>query len=341
MQLSYTKLILLLVGMLFSSNVFASAFTPADNDTIAPSNSNIVAQLSVAEINELVINSQYAGQTERLQGVLKTHLATLYNQNPTPLIGYLYARVLQKEHQFDAAIKIATEVLVAEPNHSNSHLLLANIYMTKGEFTAAKGHCTALIGQVSLITVSTCVLDVQSQQEQLIQSYNALKKITHNKNISLATAHVLSEMSYRLNNYQTALSYISHVDLQSAPVSLIVLWADTQLALNNTQQVLNTLAGLLTDNSNLEDAILLRLAIAEKNTNAVSIKWQTMMKSRVALRELRQDTFHASDLAHYYIAVAPNSDKALYWANINWQQAKMSTDKQLLIQAKAMQRATL
>ena len=65
------------MGMLFSSNVFASAFTPADNAIIAPSNSNIVAQLSVAEINELVINSQYAGQTERLQGVLKTHLATL------------------------------------------------------------------------------------------------------------------------------------------------------------------------------------------------------------------------------------------------------------------------
>jgi tetratricopeptide (TPR) repeat protein len=340
MQQLHATSILLIFSLFLSGNVLASAFTPTDDTVIATSNSTLVAQLTVAEIDELVHSSQYIGQTERLQGILKTQLARLYQQKPTPQTGYLYARVLQKEHQFDAAINIATDVLSGAPNHSNSHLLLANIYMIQGKQLLAKQHCTALLGQVSVITVSTCVLDVQSQQGKLLQSYQALQKITNNKDISLATAHVLSEMSYRLNNFKTALAYIEDVDLQRAPVSLIVLWADAQLALNNAPEVLSTLSDLLTDSSNLEDAILLRLAIAEQQL-AKSTQWQTRMQRRVALRELRQDTFHASDLAHYYITIQPNPDKALYWANINWQHAKMSADEQLLTQAKAMQRATL
>ncbi|MEI8618842.1 hypothetical protein P4S63_22015 [Pseudoalteromonas sp. B193] len=71
-------------------------------------------------------------------------------------------------------------------------------------------------------------------------------------------------MSYRLNNYKQALSHLQSVDLVQAPVSLIVLWADIQIALNQPQQVLNTLSVLLPDKGNLEDAILLRLSIAEK-----------------------------------------------------------------------------
>lgn len=335
------KLTTALIATLFSCNAFTKPYIPSDDSVVASSSSVITAKLSLDEINSFVVNSQYVGQTERLQGMLKTRLATLYKQNPTPQVGYLYARVLQKEHLFNEAINVANQVLAIEPNHSNSHLLLANIYMTKGRFIEAKQQCVALIGLVSITTTSTCVLDVQSQHDDLLQSYQSLKKITQNKDISLATTHVLSEMSYRLNNYDAAFAYIQDIDLRKAPVSLIVLWADIQLELNNDQQLLDTLGELLTDNNNLEDAILLRLAIAEKKLNNSDKKWQTMMKSRVDLRELRQDTFHASDLAKYYIAVQPNGQKALYWANINWQQAKMSADEQLIIQAKAMQRDTL
>jgi tetratricopeptide (TPR) repeat protein len=331
------KLVIVLFAGFFSYHLIAAPFIPSDDTVVASSNSTITANLTIDEINTLVINSQNVGQTERLQGLLKIRLASLYEQNPTPQVGYLYARVLQREHLFDAAINVATTVLTQNPSHSNSHLLLANIYMTKGQFVEAKEHCVSLIGQLSVITASTCVLDVQSQHDSLLESYQTLKKMTLNKETSLATKHVLSEMSYRLNNYNDALTHIKNVDLTKAPVSLIVLWADIQLGLNNTQLAIDTLGDLLSDKSNLEDAIILRLAIAEQKQNTPNnTLWQTRMKGRVKLRELRQDTFHASDLAKYYIEVEPNPQKALYWANINWQQAKMSTDQQLLIQAKAM-----
>lgn len=328
-----------LCGLSFSSLLFATAFTPNDNDIVASSYSLLKAELSLNEIETLVFNSQFTGETERLQGVLKARLATLYAESPTPKVGYLYARVLQKEHKFNEAIAIANKVLKNAPTHSNTHLLLANMLMIKGEFIKAKQHCSALIGQVSIITISTCVLDLQSQQNgetQLQQSYESLLQITQNKPLTLYTSHVLSEMAYRLKQYKNALEHISSIKLDKAPVSLITLWADIQLGLHNNQQVLKTLGQLINNADNLEDALLLRLAIAEKTTTQK--KWQMLIKKRVELRELRQDFFHASDLAKYYLEVEPNQDKAMYWAEINWQQAKMSSDGQLLSQARKLKR---
>ncbi|WP_418609482.1 tetratricopeptide repeat protein [Pseudoalteromonas sp. US3C1013] len=316
-------------------------FVPKDDAVIATSNIKLKASLSVEEIKNLLDNSQFSGQSERLQGALKTHLVKLYQENPTSEVSYLYARILQKEHLFEQAINIAKEAIDDDPNHVNSHLLLANIFMTQGRFEAATKHCISLIGLVSTLTASTCVLDIQSQHKNVQQSYQSLLKIVDNKETNLATKHVLSEMSYRMGHYKKALSHINHIKLSNMPVSLVVLWADIQLRLNNSEHIINSLSTLVDDNTNLEDALLLRLAIAEKDLKTHGQKWQKMMAERVSLREIRQDTFHASELAKYYINIQPNTDKALYWANINWQQAKMSMDQQLLKDAQTMPRGKL
>ena len=342
----------LLLSSHFSS---ATAYIPNDNDVVAPSHSLLKATLSFDEIKTLVLNSQYVGQTERLQGLLKPRLAAMYSQTPNAEIGYLYARVLQKEHKFNEAIAIANSVLKTDSTHSNTHLLLANMLMINGDLTQAKQHCTALIGQVSIITTTTCVVDVQSQQNEganLEQSYQSLLKITKNKTVDLYTAQVLSEMAYRLHKYEQALTHISKFTLDQAPVSLIALWADIQLGMNHHQQVLTHLSPLLDNTDNLEDALLLRLAIAEKRADAselartqltpqktLSKQWQTLITKRVELRELRQDSFHASDLAKYYSELTINPDKAIYWAEINLKQAKMTSDKLLLKNAKELKAA--
>ncbi|TMN87076.1 hypothetical protein CWB66_22030, partial [Pseudoalteromonas sp. S558] len=73
-------------------------FVPKDDAVIATSNTKLKASLSVEEIKNLLDNSQFSGQSERLQGALKTHLVKLYQENPTSEVSYLYARILQKEH---------------------------------------------------------------------------------------------------------------------------------------------------------------------------------------------------------------------------------------------------
>ena len=223
MHLPFYLLFTIITIFLIPHKLYGAAYIPKDDAIITTSNSQLKAALSIDEIKSLLGKSQFVGQTEQLQGVLKTHLVKLYQQQPSSEVGYLYARTLQREHLFEQAIAIAKKVLTDDPKHVNSHLLLANIFMTQGQFKAAKQHCISLIGLVSTLTASTCVLDVQSQHQSVKQSYQSLLKIVNNKETSPATKHVLSEMSYRMGNYQKALSHINHIKLSNMPVSLIVL----------------------------------------------------------------------------------------------------------------------
>lgn len=325
------KKCLYLSSLLLCYSVWAAPTTPKDNDIIAISMNKQTAQLSVFELNQLVLASQYVGQTEIRQGLLKNQLKQLFTQAPSPQAGYLYARVLQREHQFDEALNVTSSVLKLDQNHVNTRLLRANILMVKGLFSKAKKQCLALLGVAPTDMVTTCTTDVLSQDGQLAQSYQSLKNSIPTSKQTLNSQHLLAEMAFRLNEPNQALTHIKNIDLQQAPVSLVVLWADIQLALGDNQHVLTTLSSLTNDPLNLEDALLLRLAIAEKNT--ANNKWQQYMSERVKLRELRQDEFHASDLALYYLKVDQQPKQALYWANINWQQAKLEADKQLLAQA--------
>jgi len=327
------KKCLYLSSLLLCYSVWAAPTTPKDNDIIATSMNKQTAQLSVSELDQLVLASQYVGQTEIRQGLLKNQLKQLFSQAPSPQVGYLYARVLQREHQFDEALNVTNSVLNLDENHINIRLLKANILMVKGLFSQAKDQCLALLGVAATEVVTTCTTDVLSQDGQLAQSYRSLKNSIPVSKLTLNAQHLLAEMAFRLNEPSQALTHIENIDLQQAPVSLVVLWADIKLELDAHQQVLTTLPTLTDDPLNLEDALLLRLAIAEKNiTN--DYKWQQYMSERVALRELRQDEFHASDLALYYLSIDKQPKKALHWAEINWQQAKLDADKQLLNQAK-------
>ncbi|MGB1291093.1 MAG: tetratricopeptide repeat protein [Pseudoalteromonas sp.] len=322
-------------ALVLSPCLFAEPIIPADNTIIAKARSVSTAILNNNELMALLITTQQVGQTELRQGLLKSQLELRYKQSKTPDIGYMYARVLQREHQFEQALSITQEVLQKDPQHVNSHLLQANMLMVQGKFTAAKQQCLNLVGLAPMDVVNTCALDALSQDGQLTQSYQSLKNsIVINKQ-NETTRHVLGEMALRLNKPKAALDHIRSIELNTAPVSLVVLWADIHLALGSYQKILNSLPSLTHDNENLEDALLLRLAIAERNnTKNPQTQWQTLMSKRVQLRELRQDVFHASDLARYYLDLDQQPDKALYWAKINWQQAKLQADQQLLARAK-------
>ncbi|MCF7499612.1 hypothetical protein [Pseudoalteromonas sp. L1] len=318
--------------LLFTTTLLqAEPYIPNDQDVIASSRSPLPATLTKYELATLFEQNQWAGKTESNQGLLKNYLSEKIRETDDPDIHYYYARLLQREHKFELALAVLNDLLKNDPSHVNSILLKANILKVQGQFAAANSSCLSLMGKASIETISTCSLDVKSQMGDLAKSYEGLKKIIKERNISMNTRHVLAEMAYRLNMPEQTLQYLNEVDLAKAPVSLVVLWANAQLALGNNEKVLVTLSKLTADESNLEDALLLRLAQAELNKeDSQSSKWQTLLKKRVTLRELRQDTYHASDLAWYYLMINHDPTKATYWANVNWQHAKLESDKRLL-----------
>ena len=324
--------------LLLTISVSASAEShiPKPDYVVSKTTIHYDKNLSIFELEKLVLRSQNVGETEVNQGFLKTELAKRYQGNPTAKVGYLYARVLQREHLFDDAISVIDNVLKTTPNDVNSRLLKANMLQVKGKFDSAKAECLRLLGLASVETVSTCALDAESQNGKLEASYKSLLLIASDRPTSQATQHVLAEMAFRLNQPQQTLKHLSLVNLEEAPVSILVLWSDAQLELSNYKLVIDIIGNLVSEANNLEDALLLRLAQAEKQDKKNRItRWQTLLSKRIELRERRQDNFHAADLALYYLTVEDNSDKALYWATINWQQAKLESDKTLLAKASA------
>ena len=307
---------------------------PALDDVIAKTSQSAALyksqhELDLAQISELLNSSATVGNSEANMGLLKKTLSKAFQTNTSTEVRYLYAKVLQKEHAFDGALAVLELAPEPEQIDVNSYLLAANLYMTKGEFAKAKRLCLMLLGVASLEVAATCAIDAESHTGNAQKSFNGLKRITANKPLSFNSRHVLAELALRTNQPEQTLHYLRDIDLTSAPVSLVVLWSDAQLALDNFHEVLTVVPQLVREHSDLEDALLLRLAIAEAKVDK-SQTWQSRMQARVQLREQRQDSFHASDLALFYLELTNNKEKARYWAEINWQQAKLDQDRLLL-----------
>lgn len=338
-----TSVLFLMVG-----NSIAAPYTPKDTSEVIATWKVFNAtdkQMSLDDISNFIEQGQYPGEADYRYGRAKAWLqAQMANASPNAQTYYLYARVLQHQHQFDRAIKALERSIELKPTAINSWLLKANIHLVQGDIVGARQACLTLIGKADILLISTCALEVASQNGKLVESYQELARLyqlyqPNDEPEKRWIVQILADMAFKQGMAEEALSYLNQLDMDNAPVSLLALWSDIELALNQHQQVYDTLSSIVSRNAVQDDALLLRLAIAEKSLGN-TVKWQWSFAQRVKLREQRQDSLHAFDLAKYYLNVDIQPKKALYWANINWQVARQDNDRILLEQAKALLRKT-
>jgi hypothetical protein len=202
------------------------------------------------------------------------------------------------------------------------------------------------LGQTQLLVATACALETTAQQIQLTESYQQMAALVKsqptfaNNPLNNWLLQIATDMALHLDLPKEAQKWLvkglaDDLSLDLKPLSYIVLWADVHLALKQHQAVLTALGRIAHTAGFMDDALLSRLAIAETQTRQTH--WQQLFKQRVDLRIARSDLYHAADLARYYIYVQPSAEEALHWAQLNWQQAKLSDDKMLLEEAKAMQ----
>jgi hypothetical protein len=222
----------------------------------------------------------------------------------------------------------------------------ANIHMVQGNLAAAKQACLQVLGQGSLLLSTACALEVKAEQGEVAQSYQQLQRVINMAGEIPREQHVwlkqiLADLAQRQQLPEQAIQHLSGFPLAQAPVSYLALWADIHLAQQQGNIVLNKLGPIVLASDSFDDALLLRLALAEQASNSVNNLdkkvWQQRLTQRIEIRLKRNDTAHAADIARYYLDIAPNALKALHWAKINWQQAKLGPDKRLLERATAVQ----
>lgn len=301
---------------------------------VRPADTAAVVQLANAYLRDAALPGQ-----SRLYGVAQAALKPLIDQgSERPDVWLAWAQVQQHQHAFTEALVALDKVKQQEPNNTNAHLLVARISLIQDNAEAARSACLQLLGNADLLTASACALEVNSLQGNLAQSYQQLTTLVEREGLPADergpwVAQILADMAARLQNFGAAETWLNTQRLDSASVNFLGQWADVQLALNQPGQLIQALQPIVDAAADVDDALLLRLALAEKALGGD--RWQNQLSARIQLREQREDNQHASEIARYYLDINPHPQRALHWANINWQNAREHSDKTLLERAMA------
>lgn len=299
----------------------------------------------VATLTQLA--NQYLQQAAQpgfayLYGVTEALLKPAINNNiqDTSLL-LVWAQVLQHQHKFVLAQDVLQKIFTREPNHITANLLAARMQLIQGNPSAAQAYCLKLLGHADLLTLSACSLEVRSHlgEKALTESYAQLQQLLVSQGLpdderQLWILQMLADMAVRLQQYTEARDFLEKIS-QPKTLSVWVQWADINLALSNDQLISEKITEVIEHNTQVDDALLIRLVIAEKKLAGKS-QWQTQLQERIALREMRDDQAHAADLAMYYLVISSDQQKALYWAERNWLDAREPGDKQLLVRAQQL-----
>ncbi|RYZ96408.1 MAG: hypothetical protein EOO68_16900, partial [Moraxellaceae bacterium] len=327
----------LLILLVLCAPLYAAPHIPQSNDEIiahwaAPTNDALQSlktssrlkpndpAIIVSLANAYFAQAAQPGQS-RFYGLAQAALKPLIENNTTDKNVWLaWAQVQQHQHSFDIALGAIEKVLQQEPANENANLLAARIYVIQEKPLVARNTCLKLLGSADLLTVTACSLEANSylHPDDVKNTYQQLADLITRQGLPTDARadwiiQLLADLAMRSNDPEAAATWLEQ-RLNSASVNYLAQWADVQLALKKPEVVISHLTPIVTTAPEMDDALLLRLALAEKNSNVKNSRWQNLLTERVNLREQRQDSLHSSELASYYLDINPNPQKALYWA---------------------------
>lgn len=343
-------------GCVCAINLHAEPYTPKSNDEIiahwaVAAKDNVQPLKTAARLqpenpvaitalaNAYLMQAAQPGQS-RFYGLAQAALKPLIEKNVSDKNLWLaWAQVQQHQHNFVVAQDAIKRVLQEDPANISANLLAARIYVIQDNATAARNACLKLLGIADLLTVTACSLEANSylHPEDLKNTYQQLADIVKREGLpnderANWLIQLLADLALRNQEPAVAEEWLA-LRLTDASVNYLAQWADVKLALDNAQAVIAHLAPIVKSAPEMDDALLLRLALAEKKLK-LQPQWQTLLTERVNLREQRQDSLHASDLAIYYLDINPNAEKALFWAETNFANTREYNDKNLLTRVK-------
>ena len=350
--------------VVFCTQLQAAPYTPSAADeivaewnyTASPALQKLQAQRHLQPENTaalITLAQAYLTQAaqpgySRLYGLAQATLAPSIARNEQDAnLWFVWAQLLQHQHHFSEAQIALEKVLALEPTNAGANLLAARIYLIQAQPIAARNACIKLLGQADLLSISACSLEVASQKDEaaLRTSYEQLQLMLSNQGLpsderAAWILQMLADMALRLDEFEAAEIFLDKVQ-QKNSVSYWAQWSDVQLKLGHGEAVVNALSKILAAAPEMDDALLVRIVLAEQQqatnnhkriNNADRLQ---ELRARVELREARGDQAHAADLAIYYLDIAPNAERALSWAQANWQAAREPSDKALLARAQA------
>ena len=257
-------------------------------------------------------------------------------QPPSPVL-VLRATLRQSTHQFGAALTDLDAVLKRDSGNSQAWLTRATVQLITGDFAGARTSCMRLYSRAPELVVQACLASVGSVSGQAGASYERLRQTYLARSDSPPALRawvstLLGEMAARLGRFDAAEShYREALALDAADSYLLGAYADFLLDRGRAPQVI----ALLKDKTQA-DALLLRYAIALKNTNAAgAAQASAELAARFDAAMRRRDSVHQREQARFELALRGDTAAAVRLAKLNWAVQKEPADLRILAQAAA------
>ncbi|NDW22630.1 hypothetical protein [Alteromonas hispanica] len=311
------------------------------------------ALTSLFEAEQLLSSSRYLSASGNERQRVSQFLHKLRSEQPvlrgTQLerVVILEAKLMQGIHKFDDAMSHLNTIDVSRS--AAAQLLLADISIQQGNGNKAKQHCEHLLGKTSFMLSFGCVLNADFAISPSIEVYHKLKKFEQYSSLPSSSSspisssfensefiwfkETLASMALSVGQPELAIKQLAEFEIASLPISAIIIWADAHYASGQYGTITSTLERDVTDQSRLDDALLLRWVKAQKALGEDNTKEMRLLGERMKIRAWREDTSHAAQVANYYLDIDPQPELALKFAQLNWQYAQTEHDKALLERA--------
>ena len=247
----------------------------------------------------------------------------------------LRATLRQNRHDFQGALEDLAQVLESQPRNAQAWLTRAVILQVQGDYSGALHSCRMLSRFYQGLLPHTCIGNVISLNGQAENAYDLLRQaLAHYASASvqerLWALTALAEIAARLGKTQTAEQYFKQaLELDLQDTYLLSAYADFLLDQQRPAEV----RALLEDNTRA-DALLLRLALAEKQLDSALLQTRLeSLEARIRAARLRDGITHLGSTARFNLHLLNRPAEALNLALANWEVQHEPRDARLVLEA--------
>ena len=298
--------------------------------TLAHDPKNLAAAVRLARID---IRLSRERSDPRHLGHAQAALAPWWNNPEAPTeVVVLRATIEQSLHDFGAALADLDRVLARSPDDVQARLTRATVLTVRARYDEARADCRRVGEPFAAVVCETQIDSVtghaKEAHERLASTLDDAARISRDER-EWAVAS-LGEYAERMGDAAAAETHFKEA-LELDPRDAYVRGAYADLLIDGGRY--GDAIALVRDYET-NDALLLRLAIAEKKQGAPDApRHVEMLGARFDAARARGDSVHRREEARFELELRGDREKALVLAKANWEVQKEPWDARILREA--------
>lgn len=301
--------------------------------TLALAPNDLAAALRLAKLDIQLARER---SDPRYLGHAQAALGPWWAEEEPPLeVLVLRATIEQSLHDFESALRDLDRAVKLAPEEAQAWLTRAVVLTVRGRYAEARQSCAQLVPLASNLVVVVCETGIDSVNGMAEASYARLGSAIEQRRRATTDEEgwarsTLAEIAVRAGHLDDAEKHFRRT-LELDPEDAYVRGAYADLLLDRDRPA-EALA--LVKGREVNDALLLRIAIAEKRLGAREASSHLeALTGRFDASRLRGDVVHRREEARYWLELRGDPARALDLAKANWSVQKEPADARVFLEA--------